>query len=60
MAVLTRGEHIGDYTVQSLIKENLYTKTYRVENEDGNPFFLKLFVMRRLPEKLIDDDSLSW
>ena len=53
MALLSRGEQIGGYTVQSLIKENLYTETYRVENEDANPFFLKVFVKKRLPEKLL-------
>ena len=42
MAILNRGQQIGKYSVQSLIKENLYTESYRVEDEDGNPFFLSL------------------
>lgn len=57
MALLTRGDQIDKYTIQSLIKENLYTETYRVEDEDGNPFFLKAFVMKRLPEKLVNSES---
>lgn len=57
MAVLTRGQQINNYTVQSLIKENLYTETYRVENEDGNPFFMKLFVIKKMPEKLINAET---
>lgn len=57
MAVLSRGQQIDKYTVQSLIKENLYTETYRVEDEDGNPFFMKVFVLKRLPEKLLDPAS---
>ena len=42
MAILIRGQQVDKYTVQSLIKENLYTETYRVEDEDGNPFFMKV------------------
>lgn len=57
MALLERGNQIESYTVQSLIKENLYTETYRVEDEDGNPFFMKVFVTKRMPEKLINTDS---
>lgn len=54
MAILTRGQQIDNYKVQSLIKESLYTETYRVEDEDGNPFFMKVFVIKRMPEKLIN------
>ena len=57
MALLTRDQQIGVYTVQSLIKENVYTETYRVEDEDGNPFFLKLFVIKRMPEKLMNAET---
>lgn len=57
MALLTRGDQIDKYIVQSLIKENLYTETYRVEDENGNPFFLKTFVIKRLPDKLVNPES---
>ena len=57
MATLTRGQQIDKYTVQSLIKENLYTETYRVEDEDGNPFFMKVFVIKRVPEKLLNKET---
>ncbi len=50
MAILNRGQQIGKYSVQSLIKENLYTESYRVEDEDGNPFFLKVFIIKKMPE----------
>lgn len=53
MAILTRGQQVDKYTVQSLIKENLYTETYRVEDENGNPYFMKMFVTKRMPEKLL-------
>ena len=57
MAILSRGQQIDKYTVQSLIKENLYTETYRAEDEDGNPFFMKVFVIKRMPEKLINAET---
>lgn len=57
MPILNRGERIEKYVVQNLIKENLYTETYRVEDEDMNPYFLKLFVTKRMPEKLMNPDT---
>lgn len=54
MAALKEKERIGKYTVQSLIKSNLYTETYRVEDADQRPFFLKLFILKKMPNQLID------
>ena len=54
MSTLKIGQTIGKYTVQNLIKENAYTETYRAEDDDNNPFFLKLFVLKRMPEKLVN------
>lgn len=57
MSTIKNGQNIGKYTVQSLIKENSYTETYRAEDEDHNVFFLKLFVTKRMPEKLINNET---
>ena len=57
MAILKTNDKIGDYIVQSIIKSNLYTETYRVEDYNGTPFFLKLFILKRLPSTLVDDIS---
>ena len=57
MAILTRWQEVDRFQVQSLIKENLYTETYRVEDDGGTPFFLKLFVMKRMPAKLLNGDT---
>ena len=43
MSTLHEGQKIGDYTVQSLIKKNLYTETYRVEDEKQQVFFSETF-----------------
>lgn len=57
MAIFKNGEQIGLYVVQSLIKENLYTETYRVEDEDNNPYFMKAFVLKKMPEKLVNPET---
>ncbi len=57
MALLNRGDNVAAYQVQTLIKENLYTETYRVADDDGNPFFLKLFVNKRMPVKLVNQET---
>lgn len=57
MATFNSEQKISKYVVQSLIKENLYTETYRVEDEDHNPYFLKVFVLKRMPEKLVNTET---
>lgn len=56
MAVLTNNQHIGKYEVKRLIKENLYCETYRVEDANEEPFFLKLFVLKNTPEKMLNEE----
>lgn len=57
MATFNNGKQIGNYTIQNLIKANLYTETYRVEDEFHQPFFMKIYVMKRVPEKLVNAES---
>ena len=57
MPTINSGQKIDKYVVQSLIKENLYTETYRVEDEDCNPYFMKVFVLKKMPEKLINTET---
>lgn len=56
MAVLINNQHIGKYEVKRLIKENNYCETYRVEDEKGEPFFLKLYILKNTPEKMLDSE----
>lgn len=56
MAVLINNQHIGNYEVKRLIKENLYCETYRVEDTNEEPFFLKLFVLKNTPEKMLNEE----
>ena len=57
MAVLSQNEKVNGYTVQSLIKANHYTETYRVVDNDNRPFFLKLFILNNLPTKLMNQGT---
>lgn len=54
MAVLNIGQRIEKYEVVRLIKENNYCETYRIEDEKEEPFFLKLFIIKNTPEKMLD------
>ena len=56
MAVLFNNQHIGNYEVKRLVKENLYCETYRVEDTNEEPFFLKLFVLKNTPEKMLNEE----
>ena len=57
MAILATNERVGNYWVKSIIKSNAYTETYRVEDEDSHPYFLKLFLLKNLPHQLLDDNT---
>ena len=56
MAVLTNNQVISRYEVKRLIKENSYCETYRIEDEKGDPFFLKLYILKNTPEKMLDSE----
>lgn len=57
MAIFTDKENIGKYSIQSIIKANHYTETYRIEDANHNAFFLKCFIMNRMSSKLINEKS---
>ena len=56
MAILQQNQKIGTYEVKRLIKENFYCETYRVEDEKEEPSFLKLFILKNTPEKMLDEN----
>lgn len=57
MSVLQPNQIIGRYEVKRLIKENRYCETYRVVDDNETPFFLKLFVIKNTPEKMMDKEG---
>lgn len=57
MPLLQPKQSIDNYIVQYLIKENRYCETYRVEDQEEKSFFLKLFIMEKVPRRLFDKDG---
>lgn len=47
MPIQQEDQTIGKYEVKRLIKEEPYFETYRVEDEKEEPFFLKLFILKK-------------
>lgn len=58
MATLKINESIGNYWVKSLIKSNAYTETYRVEDANAHPYFLKLFLLKNIPTQLLNNSGI--
>ena len=56
MAILSNNQHIDKYEIKRLIKENNYCETYRIEDENEAPFFLKIFILKNTPEKMLDEN----
>ena len=57
--ILKEGQPIDRWHVVYLIKENPYAESYRVEDEGGNPYFLKIYRLKNTPEKLIVDGEVT-
>lgn len=57
MAALRINDKIGNYWIRSIIKSNTYTETYRVEDANLHPYFLKLFLLKNLPSQLLNDKT---
>ena len=56
MAILSNNQHISKFEIKRLIKENNYCETYRIEDENEVPFFLKIFILKNTPEKMLDEN----
>ena len=59
--MILKEEQIIDnrWHVVYLIKENPYAESYRVDDENGNPYFLKIYRLKNTPEKLITDGEVN-
>ncbi len=47
----------GRFTVDYLIKESPYCETYRVTDIDGQPRFMKVYLIKRTPTGLVDEND---
>ncbi len=57
MPLLLPDQKFEKYKVQQLIVENSYCETYRVEDENEKPFFLKLFIVEKMSHRFLDGDG---
>jgi transitional endoplasmic reticulum ATPase len=58
--ILKEGQPIGiKWHVVYQIKENPYVESYRVEDESGNPYFLKIYRIKNTPDKLLHDGEIN-
>lgn len=53
MSVLKKDDRFAGYLVQNLLKENMYCETYRVADDNNDAYFLKLFKLKNIPERLL-------
>lgn len=56
MALLDNQQEFGKYTVLHNITTSQYAETYVVKDERSH-YFLKMFSMKRIPEKLVDFET---
>ena len=57
--ILKQGQIVNNrWHVVYLIKENAYAESYRVEDESGNPYFMKIYRLKDTPAKLIQDGEV--
>ena len=59
--MILKPEQIIDnkWHVVYLIKENPYAESYRIEDESGNPYFLKIYRLKNTPEKLLRNGEVA-
>ena len=58
--ILKQGQVINNrWNVVYQIKENPYAESYRVEDESGNPYFMKIYRLKNVPDKLINDGKIN-
>ena len=57
MSILTEGQSIDKYIVQSFIKDGQYNETYRISDGQGTPYFLKIFDPERIPSTILNSDG---
>lgn len=56
--ILNINQKIGEYTVQSFIKEGQYNESYCVKDSLGTPCFLKIYDLKKVPGNIINSDSI--
>lgn len=58
MAILEINQEIGSYSVDSLLREGQYNESYKIKNTSGESFLLKIYDLRKVPDKVLNADSI--
>lgn len=57
--ILKQGQIVNNkWRIVYLIKGNPYAESYRVEDESGNPYFMKIYRLKNTPEKLLENGTV--
>ena len=59
MVRLENGTRIGPYRVERFIKDGLFNASYQVADEEGKPFFMKVFDPDAVPAALVDGPTVA-
>ena len=57
MAILSNGQKIGCYFVDSFIKDGEYNESYRIKDDSGKFYFLKIFDPTRIPSEVLNSEG---
>lgn len=57
MAILTNNQQFGHYTVVSFIKDGSYNESYKIKDESGKFYFLKLYDPNRIPSEVLNSEG---
>ena len=57
MAILSKGENIDGYIVDSLIKYGNYNESYKIKDTSGSFFFLKIYDLARVPNDILNSNG---
>jgi len=57
MSILNNNLKIDKYRIQNVIKSNEYTETYKVVDENDNSYFLKIYILKKTPERLVNPET---
>lgn len=57
MAILSSGQQFGHYTVDDFIKDGEYNESYKIKDESGKFYFLKIFDPSRIPSEVFNSEG---
>ena len=58
MITLKKNDIVGRYTVEHQIKAGIFSSTYRVSDNVGNPCFMKIYDMSAVPAAMVKNDTV--